>query len=467
VPLDSGASDEGVSPSGPGACPLPLILSERYNEGMGARFALVVLLVLGGCDDDDMTPSDQGISPDMNMAEPDLAVDDLSTPDLSTPDLMPLACMPSPIYPAPPYGYREGRVIEDLVFQGKHDSDLSGRVDSLDPVATLSLHDYHLNPNDKLLVIVACAVWCGPCNAEQPSLNTLYNTYKSSGVAFLSVIMEGTTTTPATMNNLNNWGASKNVPYDLVIDPLGLLGPYFTQQAFPMQMLVRTSDMRIVWQNSGSDPALMQAQIDANLAGIADAGAPPPPPAMCDLGGSPPPPDGGTLGFCDSCTSDDQCPDGYVCASDTIGGHFCSKLCATNDDCLQNVAGYLPFETCVNDTGGKGMVCRPVGGACHGGGAVCDWCRPDVPSDCGAGLKCLTIAFTDERMCTEACTVDATLDGTTNTYTFSNDTCPAGSICGVGPYVSSLCGGPSCTLNGGCGRDPQRAVYTCYAPTPD
>jgi thiol-disulfide isomerase/thioredoxin len=431
-----------------------------WNPGaMGARVALVLLLVLSSCDDDG-APADLTTSLDMAAAQ-DLSVTDLAVPTLPVPDLMPPACIPPAIYPAPPYGYRAGRVIEDLAFQGKHDADLSGRVDSNDPVTTLSLHDYHQDPNTKLLVIVACAMWCAPCVAEQPSLNTMSTSYEASGVAFLSVILQNPSSGPSTIPNLNNWGAAKNVPYDLAIDPTELLGPYFPIQAFPMQMLIRTRDMRILWLDNGADPARLQAQIDAALDGDTDGGTPPPPPMACDLGGTSPT-DGGVLSFCDSCVSDGDCASGYVCANDTIGGHFCARPCAVAEDCPQNAPGYPPFEDCVNDSGGKGMVCRPVGGACHGSGVVCDWCRPGVPSDCAGGTSCITVPFSGERFCSQACTVQADLDTMTNTWSYSGDSCPSGSICTVGQPTC----GSSCTLNGLCANDPKRLQLTCNAPTP-
>ena len=129
---------------------------------IGPRVGLVLLLLMSSCGGDFMGKADAAMSLDM-AASPDLSLADVGVPPLPTSDLMPSACAPAPDYPAAPYGYRPGRVIEDLVFQGKHDANLSGRVDANDPVATLSLHDYHQDPSTKLLVLVACAMWCGPC----------------------------------------------------------------------------------------------------------------------------------------------------------------------------------------------------------------------------------------------------------------------------------------------------------------
>jgi hypothetical protein len=424
---------------------------------MRATAFLALLTFLGACDDE-AAPADQSMPSDLSM--------DLSAAD-GSPDLSVAACVPPPSYPAGPYGFTVGRVMEDLVFAGKHDTNGDGKIDSADPATTIALSDYYQSSSTHLLAVIACATWCTPCVMEQPGLNTLYATYHQQGVAFLGVIMQGISGAPAAMSDLNSWGNSRSVPYDLVVDPNQSLGLYLPiPDSFPMQMLVRTSDMRIVWQNSGAVAGDLQAQIDANLPGAADAGGFSTTGMTCDLGGAPPTPDAGVELYCQPCTSDGDCAalDG-ICAQDTMGGHFCTKPCATADDCGHNFPGYAPFELCANDPGGKGMVCLPKSGACHGAGGVCDPCRPNMASDCTGGTMCSS-NYNQESFCSQQCTVTA--DDSTNTWVFSNDTCPAGTYCFLGG-VAPGCGGgmTSCTLYGRCAGDPTRMQPTCQQPLPD
>jgi thiol-disulfide isomerase/thioredoxin len=429
------------------------------------RFAVCLFLAsLVGCGDGGAP--DQGVASDLSVPAIDLSA---SAPDLSEgPDLSatppvdlagPPACRPPLFYPPPPYGFRAGRVIEDLSFQGQHDTNADGKITSADTVSTISLHDYFQNSNIQVLVIVALAEWCGPCKMEAPGLKTLYQQYQSAGghVAFLDAVLQNTSSLPATIANVDQWGNAYSVPYDMVQDGANQLGPYFVQQAFPMQMVIRTSDMQIWWQNAGADVTELQAQIDAALATgpmIPDGGGAG---MACDLGGTGSI-DASTLAACDPCTSDAECPPNYVCATDALGGRFCTRTCAVDTDCPQNAPGDSPIETCVSDPGGKGLVCRPVGGACHGAGVTCDWCRPSQPGDCAGDAGCFAVQFTGERFCSQQCTVDYDYVGTV--FVPSNDSCPPGSYCSNDHSGCGFTG--TCTVRGVCTGDPNRAQATCH-----
>ena len=56
------------------------------------------------------------------------------------------------------------------------------------------------------------------------------------------------------------------IKFDIAADPNVALGPYYTVAAFPMNMVIRTSNMRIHWQHNGYAPGAVEKQIDQLLA---------------------------------------------------------------------------------------------------------------------------------------------------------------------------------------------------------
>ena len=181
---------------------------------------------------------------------------------------------------------------------------------------------------------------------------------------------------------------------------------------------------------------------------------------------------------CSPCGNDDQCPTGFACGADVNGERFCGKLCTMDEHCPQpeNSAPQAPvsnpFLKCVASGNAKGsMVCRPTAGTCHGPSAIpalastmntlCSYCRPGTPSDCPDGF-CLEQSFSEERFCTQACTVHSKVNGMGG-FDLTHDTCPMGTNCfaGVGCAncdVSGICVGET---NPG---DQSRGT-TWYAPT--
>jgi hypothetical protein len=171
---------------------------------------------------------------------------------------------------------------------------------------------------------------------------------------------------------------------------------------------------------------------------------------------------------CDPCAIDDQCGPAARCATDGRGERYCAKTCASDADCPQpqadDTTGMKPhaFEHCVADLGGRGMVCQPADGYCHGpsaissqpDGGVCAWCRPGE-NDCTVGT-CFADQFSTERFCTAMCTVDVHWNGTS--YEYQNDTCPTDTYC----YVPAGACPTDCTFNSACTGDPARQFITCY-----
>ncbi len=187
---------------------------------------------------------------------------------------------------------------------------------------------------------------------------------------------------------------------------------------------------------------------------------------------------------CTPCATDDQCPLSDKCATDKNGEHYCAKTCSSDSDCPrpekdQDSQGNIvtvgdPFETCAADPGGKGKVCQPIGGVCHGpstlpheaAGQICSPCREGEPSDCQSGYACFE-ADTGERYCTIQCQV--TINQYSNGLSVDPDSCPTGTYCAFGGLTTaaeecSSLGGYPCKLQGVCNADwsYQDGYGTCY-----
>jgi hypothetical protein len=169
-------------------------------------------------------------------------------------------------YPCGPYGYWQGSTIQDVELVGQRDSNGNGVIDSGDAVVPIHLSDYFQNKSTKAIFVGVAAGWCGPCKMEQPGLVSASSKYKTQ-VGFLEALIEDASGNPADTTFVDSvWAARYQIPFDLAADPASVLGPYYAQGAFPMQMVIRTSDMSIQYQSNGAPLSEVQTAIDQILA---------------------------------------------------------------------------------------------------------------------------------------------------------------------------------------------------------
>ncbi|HTR50552.1 MAG TPA: TlpA disulfide reductase family protein [Kofleriaceae bacterium] len=168
------------------------------------------------------------------------------------------SCGPG-IYPCGPYGYGIGSTVANL--------ELIGPTSASDPTPVSRKLSDLVTPGIEALMIDVCAVWCGPCNEDQPNLVTLYDSYQAGGHAqFYTVITQNSQPGGSpVIKDAENWAKTYKVPYPIALDPEALTQAYFPIAAYPEHLVIRTSDMTLVYRSVGIDTAL-QAQIDAVLA---------------------------------------------------------------------------------------------------------------------------------------------------------------------------------------------------------
>jgi hypothetical protein len=167
-------------------------------------------------------------------------------------------------YPCGPFGNSQGQIIANLSLVGQRDTNHNGDPTD-DPWGTIHFSDYYQDPSLKVLVVLAAAYWCVPCQMEQPELVQDFNTYKSKGVAFIEAIIQDNNGAPSQPSDVDMWAQNYKIPFDVAADPAVALGPYYNLQEFPMQMLITTKDMAINWQHNGYLPGAISNAIDGAL----------------------------------------------------------------------------------------------------------------------------------------------------------------------------------------------------------
>jgi hypothetical protein len=175
-------------------------------------------------------------------------------------------------YPEGPYGINKGSIIEDFNFIGYANSlvynaelqeirlsdfyNPHGRDPSYEPPSEEEDDRLYpegsqygeLTPKPTVLALNMASVWCGPCNQEaKTELPPRYLKYKPCGGEFLLQLADGPSVgTPATPSNLLNWTKKYKVDYPSTIDPSYRLGSLFQADAYPANIIVDTTTMKIV-----------------------------------------------------------------------------------------------------------------------------------------------------------------------------------------------------------------------------
>jgi hypothetical protein len=173
-------------------------------------------------------------------------------------------------YAPAPYGISKGSTIQNFEFVGYTNSVVD--IPAQNPMKSIQLADFYNptgdgvfpegspygagTPKPKGLLIVVSAVWCSPCNYEAATtLPALYAKYKPNGGEFFLVLADSATPgVPAESKNLYQWDKKYKLDYPSALDPSSKLAALFEADAFPANMIIRTSDMKIMDVSAGAPP---------------------------------------------------------------------------------------------------------------------------------------------------------------------------------------------------------------------
>ncbi|TNF34248.1 MAG: hypothetical protein EP329_07450 [Deltaproteobacteria bacterium] len=218
------------------------------------------VLVLGACDDSSGTAEADTVETDTLASDTLTEADTTEAVDTTTVEEDTAAADTAEAYDYPPgpYGTRYLDIIDpELGFY--------------DPWADsyTYVHQFYGDPNVKVLLISSAAGWCTACMLEAWELVDTYDTYHDKGFEILYTLYEDAQSRPlwddvhrreSDMALMNDWRDNAGVyigkprrviDYPLFVDVGFQLNPYYTENATPLTLLVRTSDMRIVYSAVG------------------------------------------------------------------------------------------------------------------------------------------------------------------------------------------------------------------------
>ncbi|MFN7131308.1 MAG: TlpA family protein disulfide reductase [Myxococcales bacterium] len=186
--------------------------------------------------------------------------DNNTPPEEQDPGLDPENPTGGPAYPEGPYGTRVGDVVRNFALYGFRTG--SG---SYVNVRLSDFYDADGSKNYKVMWINVAAGWCGPCRAEQPDMVKKCDANASKGLVCYTALTDNNDYKPADKEFIEGWGAQYKIKHALVHDGTTKWGYYFDKAATPMNMLVDTRTMKILYLGTGYDAAAIEAGIKQKI----------------------------------------------------------------------------------------------------------------------------------------------------------------------------------------------------------
>jgi hypothetical protein len=270
-----------------------------------------------------------------------------------------------PEYPPPPYGISIGSVVQNYLFVGYPNASAStasmayvqladfynphGKDPSYTPPAgqpddrlfpTTSGYELAGKPKPTVLLLDIASVWCGPCNDEAGTiLPAKHAQYLPCGGEFMLQLADNEYETapqngPATPKNLVDWTKMYKVDFPAVIDPTYKLEELWALNAFPENIIIDTTTMKIAAVQGGE--AIATTCGDVSIC-TTDSDC-----QSCQ-------------GICSDqsgyCQTNADCPSGVTC-----GGFACGDgtSCTSNADCAAKkcttAAFWATYESLLDKT---------------------------------------------------------------------------------------------------------------------
>ncbi len=170
---------------------------------------------------------------------------------------------PKAAYPAAPYGVGVDSVITDMSFIG-YTRASTDRAD----LEVVSLSDFYnptgadLYPMDgrawqgqakpKVVALSVSAAWCPPCKEEWRTVVPEKRAQIGAGGEFVLLMSDGNAgAVPPVISEIDAWSRTFEIVGPVVLDATLVFEPVWESNAYPQNVLVRTSDMVIVAKSPG------------------------------------------------------------------------------------------------------------------------------------------------------------------------------------------------------------------------
>ena len=115
----------------------------------------------------------------------------------------------------------------------------------------VSLYDY----SSKVILFNFSADWCGPCQAEAPHLETIYNEYKDRGFQVITLLISGDPST---------WAQTYNLTFPVLDDNNQTIWDAYGEGYIPLNIVVDRNFV-IRYKQSGFDENAIRAIIEQYL----------------------------------------------------------------------------------------------------------------------------------------------------------------------------------------------------------
>ncbi len=170
-------------------------------------------------------------------------------------------------YAPGPYGTNIGSVVENYAFVGytqpqtdRADLEVLSMADFYNPTADgvfpADGRAWAGLPKPKALSISVTAYWCAPCKEEsRETIPAVKATKGPQGAEFLLLLSDGSAgNVPPVIAELDSWVTNYDMTVPAAIDPGPVFQPVWDANAYPENILIRTSDMRIIAKVAGAPP---------------------------------------------------------------------------------------------------------------------------------------------------------------------------------------------------------------------
>jgi hypothetical protein len=172
-----------------------------------------------------------------------------------------------PEYAPGPYGTNVGAVVENFSFVGysqphtdRADLEVLTMADFYNPtgdgVFPADGRAWAGMPKPRALSVSVAAYWCQPCRDEsEETIPAVKSTQGPNGAEFLLLLSDGNAgNVPPVLGELDAWVERYAMTVPAALDPGPVFQPVWDANAYPENILIRTSDMRIIAKVAGAPP---------------------------------------------------------------------------------------------------------------------------------------------------------------------------------------------------------------------